>query len=350
MPASPADGGRAADGGGPAAGGRLPALSVVIPARNEEATLPATLDSVLAQEYPGPFEVIVADGSDTAATAELLRRRYPSVLVAPNPRRNTPAGLNAAVAAASGSVIVRCDAHSVLPPGYLRRAAETLERTGAANVGGLQLPVGASFFGRAAALAMASPLGSGGARYRAGGAAGPTDTVFLGAFRRDALEAVGGFDEGLIRNQDYELNWRLRRRGGTVWFDPALAVRYRPRDGLLALARQYFGYGRWKAAVLLRHPASLRPRHLAAPLLVAGLAVSAALALAGAPAPLAAALPLLYALALAGAALAAGARRRDPAAALLPVALAAMHLSWGAGFFVPARPRTASPPAPPTEA
>ena len=331
-------------GGAPRAGASAwPDLSVVIPARNEEDTLPATLESVLAQDYPGAFEAIVADGSDTAATAAMVRRRFPSVRVVPNPGRSAPAGLNAAVAAASGSVIVRCDAHAVLPPGYLRRAAETLERTGAANVGGLQLPVGATFFGRAAALAMASPLGSGGARYRAGGAEGPTDTVFLGAFRREALEAAGGFDEGLIRNQDYELNWRLRQRGGTVWFDPALAVRYRPRDGPGALARQYFGYGRWKAAVLLRHPASLRPRHLAAPLLVAGLAASGALALAGAPAPLAAALPLLYLLALAGAALVHGARRRDRAAALLPIALAAMHLAWGAGFFLPARPARPAP-------
>ena len=317
---------------------RAPDVSVIIPARNAGATLPAALDSVLSQEYPGPVEVIVADGSDAGAMAEAVRRRYPAVRVVPNPDRTTPAGLNRALAEASGRYVVRCDAHSALPPGYLRRAVGTLERTGAANVGGRQQPAGASFFERAAALAMTMRLGAGDARYRVGGVEGPADTVFLGAFRREALEAIGGFDPELIRNQDYELNWRLRRRGETVWFDPALVVRYRPRGSLAALARQYFGYGCWKRVVIRRHPASLRLRHAAAPLLVLGLLASAGLALAGAPWPAAAALPLVYLCALLAGTAATAARRRDPAAALLPAVLAVMHLSWGIGFLTPVRP------------
>ncbi len=309
-------------------------MSVFIPARNAEATIGEAIDSVLSQDYEGPVELIVADGSDTGATSDLVRRLYPTVRLVPNPEQTTGFGIRAACRAATGEIIVRCDAHTVFPPGYLRRAVNTLQRTGAANVGGRQQPTGATFFGRAVALAMTTPLGAGNARYRLGGSEGPVDTVFLGVFRRDALEAVGGVDPTLVRNQDYELNWRLRVHGETVWFDPALVVAYRPRDTLRDLARQYFDYGRWKRVVARRHPASLLPRQLASPLLLLGLAGSPLLAAAGAPPWAAAALPLTYILTLAFGSLMVGIRRRSCAAILLPLVLATMHLSWGIGFLL----------------
>ena len=314
----------------------LPSVSVLIPVRNAEATIGAAIDSVLSQDYEGSVEVIVADGSDTPATSDLVRRRYPTVTLVPNPEQTAGFGLRAAHGAATGEIIVRCDAHTVLPPGYVRRAVSTLQRTGAANVGGRQRPVGTTFFGRAVAMAMTTPLGAGGARYRLGGAEGPVDTVFLGAFRRDALEAVGGVDPAFVRNQDYELNWRLRARGETVWFDPGLVVTYRPRGTLRDLARQYFDYGRWKRVVARRHPASLLPRHLASPLLLLGLAATPVLAVAS-PTWAVAAAPLTYVLTLTLGSLAVGIRRRSYAALLLPLALATMHLSWGIGFFTPMR-------------
>ena len=212
-------------------------------------------------------------------------------------------------------------------PDTLRRAVSTLQRTGAANVGGRQQPDGTTFFGRAVAMAMTTPLGAGGARYRLGGAEGPVDTVFLGAFRRDALDAVSGFDPAFVRNQDYELNWRLRARGETVWFDPELVVTYRPRSTFRGLAWQYFDYGRWKRTVAQRHPASLLPRHLASPLLLLGLTASLVLVVAGASWT-AAAVPITYGLVLALGSLAVGIRRRSYAAILLPLVLATMHLSW----------------------
>ena len=169
------------------------------------------------------------------------------------------------------------------------------------------------------------------------------DTVFPGVFRREALDAAGGFDESLLRNEDYELNWRLRARGGTVWFDPALVVAYRPRGSLRAVARQYFDYGRWKRVVLGRHPRSLKLRQAAAPLLLAALAASAALAVAGGlaggagPGTLlmgaAAVCPAGYGLLLIGASAAIGLRRRCAEAVLLPVVAATIHLAWAAGFF-----------------
>ncbi len=312
-----------------------PRVSVLIPARNAEASIAEALDSVLTQEYAGAVEVIVADGADTPGMAELIRRSHPTVRVVPNPEQVTGAGINAALRASSSEIIMRCDAHTTFPPGYVRRAVETLQRTGAANVSGRQQPVGTTFFERAVALAMTTPLGAGDARYRLGGVEGPVDTVYLGAFRREVLEEVGGYDATLVRNQDYELNWRLRERGGTVWFDPELVVTYRPRGRLRLLARQYFDYGRWKRVVLRRHPRSLRPRHVSAPLLVLGLTASAFLAVAGNTGGVA--VSLAYMLALVTGAAAVGIRRRDAAAVLLPLVLPTMHLSWGLGFFLPAR-------------
>ena len=324
----------AVDGGG--LDRDFPAVSVVIPCRNASGTIAATLDSIAAQDYGGPVETIVADGSDDDRTARVIRSAHPQVRVIANPEKIASTALNRAIAASRGDVIVRCDAHAELSPEYIRRALATLEETGAANVGGRQVPAGDTLFGRAVGLAMTTALGAGDSRYKTGGPAGPVDTVYLGVFRRDALEAVGGFDLTLLRNQDYELNWRLRQSGRTVWFDPALWVLYRPRRNLRQLARQYFDYGRWKAAMLLRHPKSVRPRQLAAPALYAGLAFSAALAVAGQP-WLAVVIPLAYLLALAIGSAAVGIVRRERAALLLPVALATMHLSWGLGFFLPAR-------------
>lgn len=323
----------AADGAAPSTPG-APMVSVIMAARNAEATIAACLDSILSQDYAGPMEVIVADGSDTPATAEIIRRLYPEARVVANPGRSTPGGLNLALEAARGEVIARCDGHSEWPPGYLSRAVATLRRTGAANVGCMLRPVGGAFFERAVALATTTWLGTGGARYRTGGAAGGPvgDTAYLGVFRRDALDAVGGYHPGALRTQDFELNWRLRRRGEMIWLDPALVVNYQPRGGFLRLASQYAQYGYWRFMMLRLHPASFQFRQLPPPLLTAGLAASAALAALGPPwAPFGAVVPTVWLAALLAAAAGAGLRRRKPEALLVPPVLAVIHLSWGAG-------------------
>ena len=219
---------------------RFPPVSVIIPARGAENTIEVALDSVTSQEYPGAMEVIVADGSDTPAMRDVIRRRHPTVRIVPNPEKNIPSGLNHALREATGEIVVRCDANARLTPGYVRRTTGTLLRTGAANVGGQQMPVGATFFERAVALAMTTVLGAGDARYRLGGAEGLVDTVYLGAFRRETLNEMGGFDPTLSRNEDYELNWRLRERGKAVWFDPDVVAvgRRLPASRHVAGARQ----------------------------------------------------------------------------------------------------------------
>ncbi|MDQ3783243.1 MAG: glycosyltransferase family 2 protein, partial [Actinomycetota bacterium] len=250
-----------------------PTVSCVIAVRNEVGTIAAAVRSCLHQDHPGIIEVVVADAMSTDGTRETVAAMVAAdrrVRLVDNPQRVTAAGLNAAIAASTGEVIVRCDAHAVLPPGYVTTALAALERTGAVNVGGVQHAVGDRAMSRAIAMAMSSPLGVGDARFHYGGAAGVVDTVYLGVFRRWAIEQAGGYDETMIRNQDYELNHRLRLAGGTVWFEPRLVVDYRPRSSLRAVWRQYYGYGVGKRIMLRRHPRSLRLRQVAAPALVMG--------------------------------------------------------------------------------
>ena len=171
----------------------LPTVTVVMPVRNERATIAATLDAVLAQTYQGSLDVIVAEGGSTDGTAEYLHDRAssePRLTVVENRAGTAAAGLNTAIAASESSVIVRCDGHSLLSPDYVTTATEVLRDTGAANVGGRQDAVGQSTMQRAIAIAMTSPLGVGNSRFHYSDAAGPSDTVYLGVFKRSV--AMGG--------------------------------------------------------------------------------------------------------------------------------------------------------------
>lgn len=317
-----------------------PPVSVVIPARDEAGTIGDAISSALDQDYNGSVEVVVAvapSGDGTETVVEGLAAADDRVTVVDNAAASTPAGLNAAIRASRGEIIVRCDGHSLLPPDYVATAVRRLESTGAANVGGVQAATGRGAMQRAIAAAMSSPFGVGDARFHRGGAAGPVDTVYLGVFRRDAIEAAGLFDETLARNQDYELNHRLRADGGVVFFDPDLVVEYRPRSSLGALWRQYFDYGRWKRVVVGLHPESLRWRQVAAPALVVGLVASATAALFGWW-QVALVIPGLYAAATLVATVVNLASRRDAAMLLLPLAYPTMHFAWGAGFLMPGHP------------
>lgn len=325
--------------------------AVVVPALDAAATLPACLERVLAG-LRADDEVVVGAG-DAASAAAAFAMGDARVRVVDNPDTSTPVALNLAIAASSAPVVVRVDAGSRVPPGYVDRLEALLRSTGAANVGGRQCAEAEDGFAAAVARAMSSPLGSGGAAYRHGGTARAVDTVYLGAFRREALEAVGGFDERFVRNQDAELNLRLRRAGHTVWFDPAIEVGYRPRGDVRGLWRQYLGYGRWRRATARRHRGSLGARQLAAPALVLGLVAGALLALVGrivplvVPGPLGPAVPVGLLAAGYGAAIVLGAASaaRDRPSAIPGVALAlvTMHLAWGVGFLLgPPRDRWTS--------
>ena len=249
-----------------------------------------------------------------------------------NPESWVASGLNRAIEASRGDIVVRCDGHAEPDADYVRIAVELIRQTGAANVGGRQTAVGTTLVQRAVAIAMTSPFGVGNARFRYSSTAGPTDTVYLGAFPREVLEEVGGFDPRLRRNQDYELNYRLRRSGRIVWFDPRLRVIYRPRSSFGSLWRQYLDYGRWKRVMLIRNPGSLAARQTAPPLLVIGLLMSAAAATAGVPFWWL--VPAAYGVFLGVATVGESIRRRDWAAGLLPFVIPTMHIAWGTGFLL----------------
>lgn len=311
----------------------LPGVSVIMTVLNEERHLRAAVEAVLQQDYPGSLELIVALGPSTDATdviaAELVAHDG-RVRTVPNPTGATPSGLNLALKEANHDIVVRVDGHSVLPDSYVRTAVEVLEETGADNVGGIMAAEGTTPFERAVACAMNSWLGVGGARFHLGGQAGPAETVYLGSFRRSALERVGGYDETLHRAQDWELNYRLRRTGGTVWFTPKMKVSYRPRSDVRKLAKQFFRTGQWRRAVVRQHQDTVNLRYLAPPAAVVGVVGGLVAGAAGfLPALI---LPGGYVVAIvAGSALTG---RGLPASAKLrlPLVYSTMHAAWGTGF------------------
>ncbi|MGS2643176.1 glycosyltransferase [Streptosporangium sp. LJ11] len=314
-----------------------PPISIVIPVLNEERHLREAVRQVLSQRYAGPIEVVLAIGPSRDRTQEVadeIAADDPRVVVVPNPTGRTPNALNAAIAASGNAIIARVDGHAMLPDDYLQIAVETLEETGADNVGGVMAAEGVTPFEQAVARAMTSKIGVGGARFHTGGTAGPADTVYLGVFRRSALERVGGYDEHFQRAQDWEMNHRIRETGGLVWFQPRMRVSYRPRPDLKALAKQYFHYGRWRRVVARTHEGTINLRYLAPPLAVlailAGLVVSPFFW----PGLL---IPGGYLAAILAGSAVTGSGLPASALARLPLVYVAMHMSWGWGFLTSPR-------------
>ena len=246
-----------------------PKVAVVIPAKNAEKTLEKAFVSVLNQKTEEQIEVCIAVAPSEDSTLDVAKRieiDNENVTLVENPSGKTPAGLNLAIKNTQAPVIVRLDAHAELEEEYISTALETLKKTGAANVGGRQNPVGATPFEKAVGIAISSRFGAGDARFRTGGEEGEVDTVYLGVFDRNSIENVGLFDESLIRNQDAELNWRLRETGKKIWFQPELIASYKPRSTLKELAKQYYDYGKWRRHVVSIHPRSIKLRQLIPPL------------------------------------------------------------------------------------
>ena len=311
----------------------LDSVSFIMPVLNEEKHLEAAVQSIFQQKgmKKDKIEVILALGPSTDQTnqvAEALKSTLPVKLVQ-NPTGKTPAGLNLAIKAASNPVIVRVDAHSELSPDYTELALEILNQTGAANVGGIMKAEGFSPFQRAVAWGYGSRLGLGGGLYHIGGSAGPSDSVYLGVFRREILQKLGGFNEKMVRGQDWELNLRIRNTGEVVWFDPRLKVTYHPRSSLKNLIKQFFDTGSWRAELTRSHLAKANLRYFAPPAMVlttiSGLLVSLS-GLTMGLVPLAVYLSVVF--------LAAVFNQKlglfDRLALLL--VLPAMHFSWGIGF------------------
>jgi glycosyltransferase involved in cell wall biosynthesis len=314
-----------------------PRVSVVVPCRNECRHVQTFLDNALAQDGPpGGLEILVADGRSEDGTREKIESvaaRDPRVRLVDNPARIVSAGLNAAIRAARGDVIVRMDVHTEYAPDYVRQCVSVLEETGADNVGGPARTRAEGYRQRAIAAAYHSPFSAGGARFHDPSYEGRLDTVTYGCWRRKTLERFGLFDEELVRNQDDEHNLRLTLAGGVVWQSPRIRSWYRPRSSLAELFRQYFQYGYWKVRVIQKHgrPASLR--HVVPVLFVLGAALGWIPGLVWAPAAWAyaggaAAYALLDVIFSARAAAPAGWELFP----ILPAVFPVFHAAYGAGF------------------
>ena len=319
-------------------------VTLMIPCRNEAATIERCLRSVMAQEgLDAEWEVLVADGLSDDGTSQILERlaaAEPRLRVIANPQGIVSTGLNAALRQARGDVILRLDAHTDYAPDYVRCCLEVLAETGADNVGGPALTTAEGYVPRAIAAAYHSRFAVGGARFHDPAYQGPVDTVAYGCWRRSAFERFGGFDEELVRNQDDEHNLRIVRAGGTVWQSPRIRSWYRPRASLAALFEQYAQYGYWKVRVIRKHRVPVSLRHLAPGafllalvLLAAASVLSVLTPLPLGPAPwLLLGLAGLYAAGLATAAFLTARRTDWKLLPLLPGVFVCYHFGYGWGF------------------
>jgi succinoglycan biosynthesis protein ExoA len=318
-------------------GAAPPMVTVVMPVRNEEAFIARSLGAVVEQDYPRErLEILVVDGCSTDGTVGIVRSmcdRHPGIRVLENPRRVQAAALNRGIEAARGEIVVRVDGHSFIASDYVSRCVDLLLSGRADNVGGRMRPEAQGLVGRAIALATSSRFGLGNSKFHYSDEEQYVDTVYLGAYRRETLERIGRYDELVDVNEDYELNYRLRRAGGRILLSPRIRSTYRPRDSLHALGAQYLRYGRWKGRILREHPGSLVWRQVVPPLMVATFVLAGLAAAAWAPA-LAVLLAAVgtYAVACLAAAILVvrGEWRLLPAAAAV---FPTLHLAWGAGVW-----------------
>ena len=325
----------------------LPGVSYVMPVLNEAPYIEISIATVLAQDYAGAKELILALGpstDDTDAIVARLAAADPRIAVVHNPETDIPVGLNLAIRASKHPIIVRVDAHSELEPGYTSRAVETLKRTKAANVGGIMHARGKTPFQSAAARGYNSRFGLGGARYHGGGDEGPAESAYLGVFRREVLDEVHYFDETIRRGEDWELNLRIRAAGHTVWFDPQLTVTYWPRESWSKLARQFAATGIWRGELVRRYRGKNPWRFFVPPILVLSVLASVLLLVlqvtgvvsgwGSAAASVIYLGPAAYILLVLWLAFGADRDSKLLDRWFFVVVLPTMHLSWGVGFIV----------------
>ncbi len=319
----------------------LPGVSYVMPVLNEVEHIEAAVLSLTNQDYAGPFEIVLALGPSVDGTNEKIAAMSaadPRIRAIANEAGSTPSGLNVAIRASSFPIVIRVDAHSVLPPDYARVAVRTLLETGADNVGGIMRATGRTPFEKAVAHAYGSPEGLGGTQHHVGGKAGPAETAYLGVFQRHRLVEVGLFDEGIKRGQDWELNRRLRATGGTVWFTPELEVEYRPRSSLRKLIRQFVATGIWRGELARRFGSANSLRYFVPPLAVIGILLGIVLGgvglLAGVPwLTFAFVVPGVYLLFVVAASVVA-AKQGIRTGLWYLVVLPCIHFGWGIGFLL----------------
>jgi succinoglycan biosynthesis protein ExoA len=320
----------------------MPQVSIIVPCRNEEATICQLLEAICSQSYPlEDIEVVIADGLSTDRTRERIdtfRSEHPQleVRVVDNQRRVIPSGLNRAIEASQGKYILRMDAHSIPDRNYIQKCIEGLDHNQGDNIGGIWKiqPSGSTWIAKAIAIAAAHPLGAGDARYRIGGTAAEVETVPFGAYRREIFNRIGFYDENLLSNEDYELNVRLKQAGGRIWMDPTIQSVYFARSNLRDLSRQYWRYGYWKAQMLRKHPTTLRWRQFIPPVFVLTLLCLALLSIGFDLARwLLAIIVILYTIIMLIIGLMMSLKKQSILLTVgIPLAISTIQVSWGAAF------------------
>lgn len=314
-------------------GEELPPVSVIIPVLNEEKYLAAAVQSVLSQKYSGELEVLLALGPSNDATnavAAELAATDKRIRLVDNPRGLTTVGLNEAIRQSKYSIIVRIDAHSEPAPGYLKNGVQILQERKVDLIGGIMDAKGKTDFQKAVAWAYTSKFGLGGAKFHVGGAEGEAESAYLGIFQKSALERVGGYDETIVRGEDWELAQRIKKTGGIVWFSPQLKVTYWPRGNWRSLGKQFLSTGIWRGDLTRRNPAGASYRYWIPPILVAAIFGGLALTLSGYDLGIFPAAAYL----LGVGAVASGAKNLSVSSRLaLLTVLPVMHISWGLGFW-----------------
>lgn len=314
-----------------------PLVSIVLPCRNEAGHIEACLQTILAQDPPeGGVEIIAADGMSTDGTREYLEelaRVHPQLRVLNNPGRIVSTGLNAAIRAARGEIIVRMDAHTMYAADYVKQCLAVMEETGADNVGGPMQTRADTFLEKAISAVFHSALAVGGARSHQPDYEGFVDTVIYGCWKKSVFDRVGLFDEELVRNQDDEHNLRLVRSGGRIYQSPRIRSWYHVRGSLTALFRQYMQYGYWKVLVIRKHQTPASFRHVVPGALVGAICILTVLGMLWTPVLWAVAgLTLLYGLAALVISLAIAARTKWTLLPALPGVVWCFHFGYGYGF------------------
>jgi glycosyltransferase involved in cell wall biosynthesis len=319
-------------------------VSVVVPMRNEEAHLGACLASLLDQTYPAAgYEIILVDGGSRDGSKEVVRRmqrEHGNILLLENPAGIVPTAMNLGIAAANGEFIVRADAHSTYPRHYLETCVRYLQDRGIDNVGGPIVTVAAdnSLSARLVAAVLSNPFGVGNSRFRTSLKEGFVDTVPFGAFRKDLFARVGAYDEQLGRNEDNDLNARIRQAGGKIFLTPALTLNYFPAARFSQLLKQTYRSSEWHLFSLLRSRSSMSARHLLPAAFLLGLCALGGLAFITSLAWFALAGVLgIYLLAALGFTLQGSGKMSLGLVVLMPLAFLAFHLTYAIGILAGTR-------------
>jgi glycosyltransferase involved in cell wall biosynthesis len=318
-----------------------PIISIILPVRDEALYIEQGLHAIVSQNYPADYtEILVADGMSKDDTRRIIRKfaeQYPQfhIQIIDNPRQIVSTGMNLALRQAKGEIIIRVDGHCIIASDYIRNCVEHIQNESVDGVGGPMKSIGETYISAVIAIGMSSQFGVGNSAFRTlSGNSMLVDTVPFPAYTHQIIETVGPYDEELVRNQDDEYNYRIRKLGGKILLADDVRSTYFSRSSFKHLWKQYFQYGYWKVRVLQKHPRQMSPRQFVPPAFLLALLISALLSLSPATRFLSMIVPLLYLFANLMASLYTASKRGWKYLPLLPLAFAILHLSYGLGFQV----------------